>query len=107
MITLTESATKAVRRFIRSSGGTAAGLRIQVTGGGCSGFQYEMNLEETPKADDVVVGSTGVALFVDPASAALLNGLTVDFVDTLDETGFTFTNPNATGSCGCGKSFSA
>lgn len=107
MITLSEAAVKAVSRFIRTSSEPAEGLRISVSGGGCSGLQYEMALEASPAADDVVVEQNGVKVFVDPASAQLLNGVTVDFVDTLDETGFTFTNPNASASCGCGKSFSA
>lgn len=107
MLTLTESAIKAVSQFIRGSGDPAAGLRVSITGGGCSGFQYGLSLAEVPGADDVVVESGGVKVFVDPLSAPLLEGVTIDFLDGIEGTGFRFTNPNASASCGCGKSFSA
>lgn len=107
MITLTERAAKAARRFIRGSDAPATALRLAVSGGGCSGFQYDMSLAAAPTADDTVVEAHGVQVLLDPASAQLLQGVTVDFVDTLTESGFTFHNPNATASCGCGKSFSA
>lgn len=106
MITLTEKATRAVSRFIRSEK-SAAGLRLRVTGGGCAGLQYEMQLESAPDTADTVVEHNNIKLFVDPQSAAMLEGLTIDFVDTMLESGFTFHNPNASASCGCGKSFSA
>lgn len=107
MITVTERAAKAARRFIRGSDTPATALRLAVTGGGCSGFQYNMQLEASPAADDTVVEAHGVLIYLDPASANMLNGVTVDFVDTLTESGFTFHNPNAGSTCGCGKSFSA
>jgi len=106
MITLTEKATRAVSRFIRSEKG-AAGLRLSVSGGGCAGLQYEMKLESAPEASDTVIEQNNIKLFVDPQSAAMLEGLIIDFVDTMLESGFTFHNPNASASCGCGKSFSA
>jgi iron-sulfur cluster assembly protein len=106
MIQLTEKAVKAVSRFVRSEK-EAKGLRLRVTGGGCAGFQYEMQLESDASSGDTVVEQGGVKLYVDPESAVLLNGLTIDFVDTMLESGFTFHNPNAASSCGCGKSFSA
>ncbi len=107
MITLTPNAVKAARRFIRSAGRPVAGLRIAVTGGGCSGFQYALDLPEQSGADDVVLEQDGIKVLVDPSSAELLKGLTIDFVETLTESGFAFQNPNASHSCGCGKSFSA
>lgn len=107
MITVTERAAKAARRFIRGSASPATGLRLAVTGGGCSGFQYDMQLEAAPSDSDTVVEAHGVKLFLDPASAQMLQGVTVDFIDTLTESGFTFHNPNAASTCGCGKSFSA
>ena len=106
MITLTERAAKAARRFIRGSGEQGEALRLAVSGGGCSGFQYDMSIEGAVGADDIVVEAHGVKVYLDPASAQLLQGVTVDFVDTLTESGFTFHNPNASASCGCGKSFS-
>ncbi len=106
MITLTEKATRAVSRFIRSEKG-ATGLRLRVTGGGCAGLHYEMQLENAPEKNDTIVEQNSIKIFVDPQSAAMLEGLTIDFVDTMLESGFTFHNPNASASCGCGKSFSA
>ena len=82
-----------------------AGLRIGVTPGGCSGFRYSLNLEDTPGADDAVIESHGVRLFVDEFSAQYLNGVTVDYKSNFQESGFAFENPNATGGCGCGSSF--
>lgn len=107
MLTLTESAQKAVSRFIKGTDEPVAGLRISVTGGGCSGMQYALALEPASKIDDLVVECGPVQIFVDPFSAPLLKGVTVDFQDGMDGSGFKFTNPNAAGSCGCGKSFSA
>jgi iron-sulfur cluster assembly protein len=107
MLTLTASAEKAIGRFIRGSETPVAGLRISVTGGGCSGMQYALALEEAAKADDTVVECNGVNIFIDPLSVPMLKGVTVDFLDSMDGSGFKFTNPNAAGSCGCGKSFSA
>lgn len=108
MITLTPAATKAIDRFIKGSENPVAGLRIFVSGGGCSGLQYGLRLEQEKAEDDVEfeVGAS-TKLLVDPMSRPMLEGLTVDFVDTLTQTGFKFNNPNATGSCACGSSFSA
>ncbi len=105
MLTLTDSAITAVQRFIESAGKPVAGLRIRVEGGGCSGLQYGMRLEESVAAEDSVLEYPGVKVLVDGDSAGLLDGVTVDFIDGLEGTGFKFENPNATGSCGCGKSF--
>lgn len=106
MLTLTESAIKAVDNFIQGSENPVGGLRISVTGGGCSGMQYGLALEEAATEEDTVVECGTVKVFVDPASAPMLSGITVDFVDGLEGTGFKFHNPNATASCGCGNSFS-
>ncbi|OHC92739.1 MAG: hypothetical protein A3J87_02110, partial [Sideroxydans sp. RIFOXYB12_FULL_59_6] len=84
-----------------------AGLRIAISGGGCSGFQYGMSLEEAKNEDDVVVEVGAVTLLVDPLSAPLLDGVTVDYVESLTGSGFKFENPNASASCACGSSFSA
>ncbi|OOZ34227.1 HesB/IscA family protein [Solemya velesiana gill symbiont] len=107
MLILTENAQKAVSRFIKGSETPVVGLRISVTGGGCSGMQYGMSLEAGAKDDDTVVEFGELKIFVDPASAPMLDGITVDFLDTMEGSGFKFENPNATASCGCGKSFSA
>jgi iron-sulfur cluster assembly protein len=107
MLTLTPSALSAVEKFIKGSDTPVAGLRISISGGGCSGFQYGMRLEEAKAEDDVEVAVGGVKLLIDPFSAPMLDGVTVDFVDSLNGSGFKFENPNATSSCACGSSFSA
>ena len=84
-----------------------AGLRVRVVPGGCSGFQYSLNIEEEPKQGDFVVEKHGITLFVDMFSAQYLNGITIDHTTNMMGSGFTFENPNATGGCGCGTSFSA
>ncbi len=105
MIQLTESAVDAVARFIDQAGKPIFGLRIRVDGGGCSGFKYGMKLEEASSESDQVFECGGVNILVDSESASLLDGVTVDFLDGLEGTGFKFENPNATESCNCGKSF--
>jgi iron-sulfur cluster assembly protein len=107
MIHLTPTARAAITRFIKGNDTPVAGLRIAISGGGCSGFQYGMRLEEAKADDDLVMEYDGVTLLVDPFSAPLLDGVTVDFVDSLHGSGFKFENPNATSSCACGSSFSA
>ncbi len=107
MISLTDKAVQAVNRFITSANKPVTGLRIQVEGGGCSGFKYSMKLEETPAATDHLVECGGVTLLIDENSATMLTGVTVDFVESMEGSGFKFENPNATASCGCGKSFAS
>ena len=107
MLTLTDSAQNAIARFMSGAETAPAGLRIEVTGGGCSGLQYSMNLVEEKQPEDVEVACGKVTVFVEQLSAPLLKGVTVDFVDSLDGSGFKFENPNATQACGCGQSFAA
>ena len=94
MINLTPTAISAIDKFIKGNDTPVAGLRISISGGGCSGFQYNMRLEETKADDDVAVEIEGVTLLVDPFSAPLLAGVTVDFVDSLNGSGFKFENRN-------------
>lgn len=105
MIALTESAASAVRKAIEKSGKVGAGFRIMVENGGCSGFKYKIGLDAQARPDDAVVESSGVQIFVDPRSAEMLSGVTVDFVEELGKAGFSFENPNASSKCSCGKSF--
>ncbi len=108
MLNFTENATQAIHRFIKGSGSEVAGLRIMITGGGCSGFQYGLRLEDSIAEDDTVVECDGgLKVLIDPLSAPLLSGVTVDFVDSIEGSGFKFENPNAAASCACGNSFSA
>ena len=83
-----------------------AGLRLSVVGGGCSGFQYSLELDDAPREDDAVYVYDGIRVFVDPTSAPYLSGTSVDYVDGLHGAGFKFVNPNADRTCGCGSSFS-
>jgi iron-sulfur cluster assembly accessory protein len=83
-----------------------AGLRIAVMPGGCSGFKYEMSIDDAPATDDLVLDTDGIRVFVDPFSAQYLNGVKLDYISTMQTQGFTFENPNASGGCGCGTSFS-
>lgn len=106
MITMTDSAISAVRRFMDTAPTPMLGLRIKVEGGGCSGFQYGMKLEPSADDGDEVIDFSGLKVLVDADSFPLLDGVTVDFVDGLDGSGFKFENLNASNSCGCGKSFS-
>ena len=105
MISLTEKAAKSVKRFIRFSDEPFKGLRIAVTSGGCSGFQYDIQPATGPDEGDQTLEVEGVKLFIEPTSLPLVDGMTIDFKETLTESGFEFHNPNAAASCGCGKSF--
>jgi iron-sulfur cluster assembly protein len=107
-LTLTENATSEVKKFMEAEGvSEQAGLRVRVVPGGCSGFQYAMNIEEAPGATDEVVESNGLRVFVDMFSAQYLDKVQIDYVTSVMGSGFTFNNPNSAGGCGCGSSFSA
>lgn len=105
MIVLTTEAASAVRTAMVRAGKIDAGLRVMIEAGGCAGYKYLIGLDAEPRPDDVVVESGDVKLFVDPDSQPLLSGLTIDFVESLEGSGFTFDNPNAASKCSCGKSF--
>jgi len=107
MLMLTETAASEVRKFMEAeSTGPEAGLRIRVVPGGCSGFSYSMQIEDAPRQGDEILDSGGLRVFVDLFSKQYLEGVQVDYVNSVMGSGFTFSNPNATGSCGCGSSFS-
>jgi iron-sulfur cluster assembly protein/iron-sulfur cluster insertion protein len=106
MITLTDTAAVKVKDLITAEGNDALALRVAVRPGGCSGFSYEMFFDTDVNDDDVTADYSGVKVVVDPSSAQLLNGATLDYKDTLSEAGFAIDNPNASRTCGCGWSFS-
>jgi iron-sulfur cluster assembly accessory protein len=108
-LTLTERAAEEVQKFIAQEQVAAetAGLRVSVLPGGCSGFKYSLNIEERALEDDMVQEVNGIRVFVDGFSAQYLSGVTVDYVTSMQGSGFTFSNPNASGGCGCGSSFTA
>ena len=105
IIVLTEAAAEKVREYMAEDGLTDGVLRVSVLPGGCSGFEYGLNLDETIREDDIVFTSHDVKLAVDPFSAQYLAGVHIDFTSSFRGSGFKFENPNAVGSCGCGTSF--
>ncbi len=108
MINLTSKAAAEVKKIMQQQNpGQTLALRIGVKGGGCSGLSYVLDFEREPRPDDHVYESNGVKIFLDPKSALYLKGTELDFSDGLNGTGFTFRNPNAQRTCGCGSSFSA
>src|SRR5436189_310218 len=106
LIKLTESAAKKVGTLLTKQGRPAGVLRVSVVGGGCSGLQYKMDLQDGPANRDILVETAGVRVVVDPKSALYVTGSELDYVDAL-EGGFKVKNPNASTSCSCGESFSA
>jgi iron-sulfur cluster assembly protein len=108
-LNVTETAAEEIKKFMAGEEGLpeTAGLRVRVVPGGCSGFQYSLNIEEESRQGDHVFDQHGVRLFVDMFSAQYLNNVEIDYVTSVMGQGFTFKNPNATGSCGCGSSFTA
>lgn len=108
-LTLTDNARDQVKGFIAQEDvpGESAGLRVAVLPGGCSGFKYGLNIEERPLDDDIILETQGLRVFVDVFSAQYLQGTVIDYVSSMQGSGFTFTNPNSTGGCGCGSSFTA
>jgi iron-sulfur cluster assembly accessory protein len=108
-LTVTSVATTEVKKFMDAEGVSyeQGGLRVSVQPGGCSGFKYGLLIEDQPAEDDLVLAQDGFNVFVDPFSAQYISGVTIDYVSSMQGSGFTFKNPNATGGCGCGSSFSA
>ncbi len=106
MIALTDNAAVKVKDLIAQEGNDALMLRVAVRPGGCSGFSYEMFFDTDQAGDDLVVDYSGVKVVVDPSSAQLLSGATLDYSDGLQGAGFAIDNPNANRTCGCGQSFS-
>ena len=109
MINVSETAAAKISELLVEENKSGSGLRVFVQGGGCSGFQYGLMIDEGEgdATTDTVIESHGVRLLVDPISARYLTGAEVDFVDNITGGGFTIKNPNATSTCGCGSSFSA
>src|ERR1700724_1935912 len=107
MINVSETAASKISELLSEENKAGSGLRVFVQGGGCSGFQYGLMIEENGQGSgDQVFESHGVKLFIDPMSIQYLKNAEVDFVDTITGGGFTIKNPNAKSTCGCGSSFS-
>ena len=106
LIKLTSNAAKKVSSLLNRQGRPQGVLRVAVVGGGCSGLQYKMDLQDSPANRDILVETAGVRVVVDPKSALYVTGSELDYLDTLDG-GFKVKNPNAATSCSCGESFTA
>lgn len=106
LILLTDSAASKVRELIFEEGNAGLKLRVFVTGGGCSGFQYGFSFDEEGQEDDTAVERNGVTLLIDPMSYQYLAGAEIDFQDSVEGAQFVIRNPNSTSTCGCGSSFS-
>lgn len=106
MITITDTAAVKVKDLIDAEGEEGLALRVAVRPGGCSGFSYEMFFDSEIADDDIATDYSGVRVVVDPSSAQLLEGATLDYKDGLNQAGFSINNPNAQRTCGCGQSFS-
>jgi iron-sulfur cluster assembly accessory protein len=107
MLILTEKAQGKVKEILDSQPEPFAGLRVQVVGGGCSGFQYHMGFEKQENSGDEVLDMSGFKVFVDRGSSMYLDGTEIDWVEALTGSGFKFNNPNVKSTCGCGESFQA
>ncbi|MBB4198451.1 iron-sulfur cluster assembly accessory protein [Rhodoblastus sphagnicola] len=105
MIHLTPSAVSAAKTLVETAKSPTEGLRIMVEAGGCSGFMYKMELAPEQRAGDTMIEADGVKIFIDDLSQPMVAGMVVDYASSLEHSGFVFQNPNATASCGCGKSF--
>jgi iron-sulfur cluster assembly accessory protein len=105
-LALTDVAVEKVKEVMNREGLKDGGLRVSIVGGGCSGFQYNLGLDESPREDDTIIEQNGVKLFLDPISQQYVYGTTIDYVNGLHGAGFKFVNPNAARTCGCGSSFS-
>jgi iron-sulfur cluster assembly protein len=107
LIRVTPSAAQKVSTLLTKQGRPAGVLRVAVVGGGCSGLQYRMDLQDSPANRDILVESAGVRVVVDPKSALYVAGSELDYVEALQDGGFKVRNPNAASTCSCGESFSA
>jgi iron-sulfur cluster assembly accessory protein len=105
MITVSDVAAEKIKILLGEQGNPEYGLRVAVMGGGCSGFQYNLDFEESANEMDQTIESNGVKVFIDRKSCLFLNGVTLDYHDGLMGSGFKVENPNARTTCGCGESF--
>ena len=105
MVNVSQTAASKISELLSEEGKLGSGLRVFVQGGGCSGFQYGLMIEENGGDADQIFESNGVKLYIDPVSISYLKGAEVDFVETVTGGGFTIRNPNAVSTCGCGQSF--
>jgi len=106
-VEVTPKAVQKIRQTFEKMGVQGGGLRLGVLGGGCTGLSYQFKFDAQPRAKDNIFDFDGVQIFIDPKSLLYLHGLTLDYKESLMQSGFVFENPNAKKSCGCGSSFAA
>lgn len=106
LVRLTDAAVVKLKSMMVKEGKEGFGLRIGVVAGGCAGMSYDLRLQKNPYDNDVVFAQGDLQIFVNPESVPFLKSVEINYVDTLKESGFQYKNPNASGSCGCGTSFS-
>jgi len=107
MISLTDKAADKVKEILKKEDKNDHALRVGVKGGGCSGFSYTLNIDKIFSESDQVFEEKGIKIVIDAKSFIYLNGMKVDYIENLSGSGFSFSNPNATRTCGCGHSFQA
>jgi iron-sulfur cluster assembly accessory protein len=107
MFTVTEGAAKEIQTLINSYNNPQLALRVRVLAGGCSGYSYDLAFDDQVQENDMIFETNGVKVMIDDRSFKVLDGTQLDYVDTMLGRGFTFNNPNAKSSCGCGSSFNA
>lgn len=107
MLEMTDRAVTKVKELLAAESKEGYGLRVAIHGGGCSGFQYGLTFENQERDNDNVMEMNGLKVFVDAMSGMYLDGVKIDYVETLEGSGFKIDNPNSTGTCGCGHSFQA
>ena len=107
MLVMTDKAVDKVKELLSAEAKVGYGLRVAVHGGGCSGFQYGLTFENVERPNDQVLDMHGLKVYVDAMSGMYLDGVSIDYIDSLDGSGFKIENPNASGTCGCGSSFTA
>ena len=104
IVTLTEKAADKVKTLLKKENKEDYGLRVGILPGGCSGYMYDIGLEKSAKENDTVIEDKGVRIFINPESIAFMKGSTVDYIESLQNSGFKINNPNVKTSCGCGHS---
>ena len=105
-LTLTEAAAAKVKSMMAREEKEGYGLRVGVVTGGCAGLSYDLRFQKGPYENDIITEQQGLQVFINPENLSFLRGIKIDYIDTLKESGFKYTNPNAQSSCGCGTSFS-
>ncbi len=106
IVTLTDAAAEKIKSMMAKEGKTDSALRFGVVTGGCAGLSYEMKFQKNPYENDIVFDQKGLKVIINQESVEFVKGIQIDYVDTLRESGFKYSNPNAKSSCGCGTSFS-